>query len=268
MAKAHNVSQETYTAVRSSRTVGLPGDEDMARVATGFGYAPELDAALGGGIASGELGILLAPPKRGKTSYLISAAAHAARQGHCVAYFTLEIPETKVYLRYFQSLVHLTYTEMVAQRQLVGARREQVKGEFRVIDCSTFHLTPAMVVGKVEELRDEGYPVSYVIIDYVELMYPNEGFGRAGASSRALGDMVLDIRRNGGLLKGPTYSAWQINRGGSDKMIFGTSDVSECWEIIKHADIILGQNQGPQELAGNVMRLKVMSRVMPALFTA
>lgn len=260
MAKAHSINTESHKPVLSSRLVGLPGDEDMLRVATGLGYSPELDAALGGGIGNGELGIMLAPPKRGKTSYLIAAAAHAVKEGHYVAYFTLEIPERKVYLRYFQSLVHMTYTDMLANRQLIAARRAQVKGEIRVIDASMYHLTPAMVLAKVEELREEGYPVSYIVIDYVELMYPNDGFGRLGSSSRSLGDMVMDVRRNTVSLDVPTYSAWQVNRGGSDKVIFGTSDISECWEVVKHADIILGQNQGPQELANNVMRIKVLEQ--------
>ena len=259
-SQARTVSQDAFRPVRSSRQVGLPGDEDLARVVCELGYAPALDAALGGGIGRSELVFLLAPPKRGKTSYLISAATHAAKKGHHVAYFTLEIREYKVWNRYFQTLTHMSYMEMLQARELVGARRAQVKGDLYVVDCSMMHLTPSMVQAKVEELRQDGHPIDYVVIDYAELMYPNDGFGRGGATSRALGDMVLDIRRVAGMLDVFCLSAWQVNRGGVDKVVFGSTDISECWEVVKHADCLIGLNQGPQELTNNVMRMKVLEQ--------
>lgn len=254
------MSQDTYKEVRSSRQVGLPGDEDMQRVVCELGYSPELDAALGGGIGKGELTVMLAPPKRGKTSYLIAAATHAVKAGHHVAWFTLEIPERKVWLRYFQTLVRMTYTEMLQNRQLVAARRAQVKGELHVIDYSATYLTPALMMAEVERLRDAGNPIDYVVVDYVELMQPSNGFGRSGATSRNLGDMVIDVRRASVALDVFMLSAWQINRAGADKAVFGSTDISECWEVVKHADALLGLNQGPQELINNVMRIKVMEQ--------
>lgn len=260
MSQAHAVSQDTYKVVRSSRQVGLPGDEDMLRVVCGLGISPELDGALSGGIGRGELSILLAPPKRGKTSYLVAAATHAIKEGHHVAWFTLEIPERKVWLRYFQTLVHMTYTEMLRNRQLIAARRAQVPGELYVVDYSAHHLTPALMVAEVERLRDAGHPIDYVVVDYVELMSPNTGFGRMGANSRNLGDMVIDVRRAGVALDVFMLSAWQINRAGADKTVFGNTDISECWEVVKHADTLMGLNQGPQELVNNVLRIKVMEQ--------
>lgn len=260
MAQAQRIVQETGEAILSSRQVGLPGDDDMVRVATSLGYSPELDAALCGGIGRGELAVLLAPPKRGKTSYLISAATTAVKNGEHVAYFTMEIARRKVFLRYFQTLTGMTYTELLANKQLVGARRAQVKGELHVIDCSMSRLTPGMVESTVEQMREDGIPISYVITDYLELMHPTEGFGKQGRTPAALGEMCIEMRRVGARLDVFNYTAWQVTRIGADKGVFGTVDISECWEVIKHADTILGQNQGPQELANNIMRLKVLEQ--------
>ncbi len=203
---------------------------------------------------------MLAPPARGKTSYLIAAATHAVQQGEHVLYFTLEIVKRKVYLRYFQTLTKLTYTEMMEARQLVAARREQVTGELYVADYSMGKLSPNLVHAEIEALRNRKIPVSYVVIDYAELMDPTSGFGRLGVNARALGDMVKDLRRVAVHFDVPILSAWQVNRGGADKSVFNETDVSECWEMVKHADILLGLNQGPMELSNNVLRLKVLKQ--------
>jgi len=260
MERARGIVQVSDAPAVAGRRVGLPGDADMARHTVGLGYSPELDRALGGGIGRGELGVLLAPPARGKTSYLISAATYAVKQGEQVLYFTLEIARHKVFSRYFQSLTHLTYLEMLSARELINHTRNNVPGEFHVADYGKTRLTPSLVHAELEMLRSQGTDISYVVIDYAELMDPTGGFGRQGANSRSLGDMTKEIRRVASYFDVPVLTAWQVNRGGSDKHVFLESDISECWEVVKHADIILGLNQGPLELQYNTLRMKVLKQ--------
>lgn len=260
MERAQGIIQVSDEPTLAARRVGLPGDVDMARHAVRLGFSRELDASLLGGIGCGELGIILAPPARGKTSYLIGAAANAVKDGNHVLYFTLEIAKWKVFTRYYQTLTSMTYTEMIKAREIVDIARNDVAGELYVADYSKARLTPSLVHAEVEMLRNRDVNVSYVIIDYAELMDPTGGFGRLGANSRTLGDMAKDLRRVAAYFNIPILSAWQVNRGGHDKIVFNEGDVSECWEIVKHADIILGLNQGTQDAASNIMRVKVLKQ--------
>lgn len=260
MERARDIMQVSAGPVVAARRLGLPGDHDMVRSAVGLGYSDELDTALSGGVGRGELAVLLAPPARGKTSYLIAAATHAVEQGEHVLYFTLEIPQYKVCNRYYQSLTHMTYLELLTARELVDSLRKGTKGELYIADYSGSKLTPSLVHAEVEKLRGQGTPISYVVIDYAELMDPTTGFGRQGANSRSLGDMVKDLRRVAAHFNIPILTAWQVNRGGNDKMVFSESDISECWEVVKHADILLGLNQGPMELLYNTLRMKVLKQ--------
>lgn len=260
MVKAQHLLQAGDTEAVAARAAGLPGDDDMARRTVALGLSPELDDALDGGSGCGELVVMLAPPKRGKTSYLIACATNAAAAGEHVLYLTGEISKRKVMLRYYQTLARMTYGELLRKRDKVDKLRNKVAGELYVVDYSMSRLTPSLVNYEVEQARSRGWPISYVVVDYMELMEPDGGFGRGGANSRSLGDMVKDLRRVAVQLDLPLLSAWQVNRGGVDKYVFTTTDISESWEVVKHADIILGLNQGPQELANNVMRLKVLEQ--------
>jgi len=260
MERAHGIIQVSDEPTVAARRMGLPGDVDLERCVVGLGYSAELDRALLGGIGRGELGVLLAPPARGKTSYLIAAASNAVKQGHHVLYFTLEISKVKVFTRYYQTLTSLTYPEMLQARNLVDACRNNVKGELYVADYARSRLTPSLVHAEIEMQQTMGNAIDYVVIDYAELMDPTSGFGRAGVNSRSLGDMVKELRRVAAYFNIPLLTAWQVNRGGTDKYVFSESDVSECWEVVKHADILLGLNQGPMELLHNTLRLKVLKQ--------
>lgn len=260
MERAHGIVQVADEPTLAARRVGLPGDTNLERHVVGLGYSAELDRALLGGIGCGELGVLLAPPARGKTSYLIAAATNAVKQGHHVLYFTLEISATKVFMRYYQTLTGLNYIELMQARDLVNVTRSSVAGELYVADYARTRLTPSLVHAEVEMQQTLGNPISYIVIDYAELMDPTSGFGRMGVNSRSLGDMVKDLRRVAAYFNIPVLTAWQVNRGGSDKYVFGEADVSECWEVVKHADILLGLNQGPMELLHNTLRLKVLKQ--------
>jgi len=262
MARAAEVSQGNLRHRTGSLEAGLPGDEGMVRRTIPLGIHPELDRELMGGIGRGELLIFLAPPERGKTSMLWRCATNAVLAGENVVAYTLEIAEYKCWLRYYQCLTGMTNTEMIKGRQVVSMRRAQAadKGSLWINDFSGQDFTPEMLNADLEQMVGEGMNPTYVMIDYVEKMKPSGGFGYKGKTSSNLGGMVQEVRQVSVAHDVATTSAWQVNRAGAGKVIHGTTDVSESWEVIKEADILIGMNQTEAERNAMIMRLNLLKQ--------
>lgn len=234
-----------------------PSLEEREGVAT-VGLGQEMDRHLGGGVANGEMLIWLAPPGVGKTSYLKNCGMAMAAAGEHVLDITLEIKGYKVRKRCDQWLTKLTGEEMLGRPKLVVARRNSLAGKYYIKDWCERNVTVDDIRHLVKNMRAQGHNVTVVSVDYLELMSPSKHNRHGERFNFSL--IAKEMRRLANELDIKLITAWQINRSGSIKHVIGKEDVSECWDIIKHADIILGLNQNEQELENHVLRVKVMKQ--------
>lgn len=250
---------ETVDAVEA-RTAGLPGDEEMVRNYVPLGLSDDLDAALGGGVGRGELLVFMATFGRGKTSYMWRATANAALAGENCWTSTMEVAPYKCINRYYQCLTGLTTLEMIGARALVSGRRAQVPGQVWFNDHrGRAKLSPASLAAALERAQDEGKEISYVMLDYAGIMKA-DGDMRGRGDHRIKGEMLVDLRGVAADFDVPIITGWQVNRVGSSKLVFGPEDVADSWEVVQHADIVLGLNQTPDELRDGIMRIKIMKQ--------
>lgn len=232
-------------------------EKERKGIAT-VGLGPRMDAHLGGGVGNGEMQIWLAPPAVGKTSLLINEGVEQAMDGEDVLHISLEINGAKCRQRVDQKLTGLTRDERLARPDAVMAARKQLKGKYYIKDWSGHNVTVADVRSLVNNMRAQGQPVTCVAVDYLELMAPTnpnrhgERFNHSQTSK--------ELRRLGNELGVKIITAWQVNRAGADKHIVGAIDVSECWDIVKHADIIMGLNQSPEELVNRILRVNIIKQ--------
>ena len=261
---ALDVSQGAGEAVMGISEYGLPGETNERADVCTLGFSPELDIHLGGGIARGELTVLLAPPARGKTSYLCASGARQALAGCKVLHVTLEIPGRRVARRYESTLTGLTVTEMIDRPNAVLAARAQVDkagGAICIADRSYTSVAPNDIKALVYQARSDGVDISTVIVDYLELMVPNQSKYMSRREQRHVyGQLGKDIRAMAVELDVRVLTAWQVNREGSNLDVIRLDHVSECWDIIKHADTILALNQSDKERENNVMRMSVLKQ--------
>ena len=243
---------------------GLSGTTDPRAAVVSLGLSDQLDASLDGGLAAGELGVLLAPPSRGKTSLLCLSGARAAQAGRGVLHITLEVSTGKVIRRYDQALTAMTVPEMrESPKTVMNARRKYVEagGQVHIINWSYKDVTPNDVRGLIKQTRAEGKKVDLVIIDYLELMEPNRSTNMARREQRhAYGALGKQIRAVACGQEVPIMTAWQVNREGSDSHNVELRHISECWDIIKHADAIIALQQTDAERDDKVMRLRLLKQ--------
>ena len=261
--RAVEVGEKVHGECTDIFDAALPDEANDRPNVCPLGLAPELDHLLGGGVASGELCVFLAPPKRGKTTYLCTVGARAAAEGKGVLHITLEISERRVIRRYESTWTKLKYTEMITAPSAIRAARNKVRevgGAVYVQDWShVAHISPYDVQALVNRLRAQGKRIDLIVIDYLELLQPNQTKTFARREMRHVyGQLGKDMRAMANACAVPVVTAWQINRIGSNIDTPLTEHVSESWDIIKHADILLSLAQTSAERKENVMRVVVL----------
>lgn len=227
----------------------------------GLGLSDKLDTGLGGGVGAGELTLIVAPPKRGKTSYLCAVGAHAASQGKRVLHITLELSGRRVKRRYDQCLSGLTPAEMKAQPNTIRACRKQMMaagGFVKVQDWSYTKPTPADVEGLVRRMRSKGQFVDVVIIDYLKHIRPNLMPNARFDMRHYYEEMFEQIRAMAVRLEASVIGAWQINRMGNDVDEIRPEHLSECWAAAMVCDTVISLNQSDSEQKEHVMRVYTM----------
>ena len=261
--RAMEVGTKVHATVTDLFESDLPGASHDRTMVCPTGLASELDRMLGGGVASGELFIMLAPPKRGKTTFLCTIGARAAASGKGVLHITLEISERRVVRRYETVWTGLRYEELLASPRLVSATRKKIQadgGQVYIQDWSHQRdKTPNDIKALVNRLRSQGKRVDVVIVDYLALMQPNGTKNMARREMRHVySQLGVDMRATGAQLGVPVYTAWQVNRKGNDVDTPNQEHVAESWDIIMHADILVSLAQSAEEKRQDIMRIPLL----------
>jgi len=255
--RAVDLSSGVDTSVIDFDGADLPGEDDYRSGLVPTGLSSELDSCLAGGYAAGELLTLLAPPARGKTSYLWAILASAVRQGRNGLGITLEISVPKCIRRVDQWLTGFTPDELIMNRAAVAASRKLLAGQIWVKDWAYKGITADDIKALVTRMRQKGQKVDVIMVDYLEHMAP---IVKRREERLAYGQTCKELRMLAQDLDVGIITAWQVNRAGSDSHVLTQKDVSESWEVVKHSDIILGLNQNDEELLNKVLRVNIIKQ--------
>jgi len=144
-------------------------------VPTGF---TDLDALIDG-FDPGSMIVIGARPSMGKTSLAQWMAYNAAKAGHGVAFFSIEMTQRRLTERWLSGLTGIPANNIKAGRvsQTDLSRLTAAQQELRqlpiVLDLST---RPSMadIAASIRKMRRDGHKIDLVFIDYMGLMRPVE----------------------------------------------------------------------------------------------
>jgi replicative DNA helicase len=218
-------------------------------IATGWNV---IDDVMSGGLAGGELGIIVAPAGIGKSWGLVSIAANAVKAGKTVVYYTLELNHFYVARRfdaYYTKIAFQNLNEEDSQekiRECVG----NLKGELILRYYPTKTASVTTISSHIEKCISQNKKPDLIIVDYADLIKPS----KAGDKRLELNDIYEDLRGLAGTYNIPVWSASQANRSALEDDIIEGGKVSESYNKLMIADFVMSLSRKVNDKIGGTGR--------------
>jgi len=234
----------------------VPESRDV--VPTGMSH---IDEILRGGVERGELGVIMAPTKRGKSFMLanIGYGAISRLVGVNAVHYSFELSARRVIERYDSRLANksVKYKYSAPPKFIQALYRRHsvvVQGQLLSKFWPTRKCTPTMLRSHLSQVFGLGYEPSVVIVDYGDIMKPDRRLGEARHEQAGIFE---DLRAIAGEFNVALWTATQTNRASLSKQTITLQDVAESFEKVQIADAILAMCQTEEEKNKGKMRLFV-----------
>ncbi len=210
--------------------VKLYADDELGEcIPTGITH---VDWVLGGGLGRGELGCVLAPPKRGKTTTLVNFGYGAAAAGYNVVHYTCEMRGKKVGRRYDDRmagpLFPLKFKDRDAYAAAIADRAGKLlKGQLFVKEYPTRTMTPSMIRGHLSILHAHGFVPDLLIVDYADIMRAER---RLGDPRHEVAGIYEDLRTIGGEYNAGVWTASQVKQAMWEAAMYELNAFAEAFE--------------------------------------
>jgi len=221
------------------------------RVPTGFNI---LDSDLGGGLGPGELGIIVAPPKFGKTTTLINIASGAMKSGKSVVYVSLELSKRAIGLKFDSLLSKVMPQDILKKPETYVKKIASFKSKYSDLFIVEYP-TKSATVDKIKKVCGE-LGCDMIIVDYGQLLKSQL---QRGDRRHEITDSCEALRRIAGELKIPVWTAHQSNRPGAMSKVVQMEHVAEDFNVVAISDVCISVNHTDSERRSGRMRLFVMA---------
>ena len=212
-----------------------------------------LNNQLGGGLAPGEVGVLMGPTKRGKTIVGINFIKGALLAGKDAVHYMFEGgSEPRCQRMYDATFSGVPKSELKSREDEV---REAVNGTFKSTGMGRLvvkHFPPKptvlMLENHLQKLKImENFSPSVLLIDYLGLMRPTEKLSASSDRYLAFGEIIKEFLS---LAQRYDYAIWllhQASRAALKKERVDLDDSADSMEPMRDADLILTLNQTKEE---------------------
>ncbi len=241
---------------------GIAGERSRPGIPTGFS---SLDRSIGGGFRRGTLSLLAGRPGMGKSAAALQWAVGAAREGHKVLFFSLEMPVEALVLRLAAAETGLEPVKLQNSTPDVWA---DVDRQFRRYEdlplwiCDDASITAAKAVA-VAKLMKAQLGLDFVVLDYLQRMsdtITEKTFNR----NQLLGAIAKSFANLGRQADCAVLLLSQLSRrvdSSSDKRPT-LADLRDSGELEQDADIVMAlfrphyYDQGKDENKAELLLLK------------
>lgn len=240
---------------RRERRAEIASGSVITGVSTGF---PEIDKLMyRRGWGRGELNIIMAPSKRGKTAFMMQTAVHSAvLSGTRALYITLEVDTEILSDRADACLTGTTLDQLVDQRDHVsrsvtGMGIAPATGKLYVERRPANTLTTNGVEAIIESYVNSGRPLDMVVVDYIGIMRLTPSDDRF----IGLGNASKELRRIAAVHNVAMITGAQTNRDAVGKQLAAMDSIGESFAIVQDCDLLISLNANEAEMTKGVRRI-------------
>lgn len=220
----------------------------------------ELDDRILGGLAPGELGVILGAPKRGKSQFLGTVAVNTMQLGGQVVYFSLEMGEQEILDRIDAAITNVPISQLAEKADYVHTAAEdwyhETKGVLLVKQLPSYDTTAKDLEQHLQMLRAEnGIEPTVVIVDSGDFMSSSEK--QHQRHDLELGGVYSELRGLAVRWKVPMWTGSWAKRESLAKKEVTMADTAESWRKVGISDLGVAICGTEEEVQNGVLRLYV-----------
>jgi replicative DNA helicase len=218
-----------------------------------------LDSKIGGGLAGGELGIILSPTGGGKSMMLVKFACTAIEAGKTVIYYSFELQESVIGNRIDSCLTGIPLKDVLEfpdRIREVATEIIEKGGNLIIKEFPTGSASINTIKSHLKVMEREGIIPDLIIIDYADIMKAVSSFSE---KRFALTSIYEGLRGMAMEMNIPIWTASQAGRAAINKDAFSLDTISESLGKAQTADVILGiarPDEDKKNKKANMMLLK------------
>lgn len=213
-------------------------DKGVTGIQTSFRHLDQMTS----GFQRGDLIILAARPSMGKTALSLNMAVNAARHGHCVGYFSLEMSAEQLTLRLLSTESGILHQSI---RNATISSEEWVElthvaadlAEMKMFIDDTAGLNLMELRAKARKLKAQNN-VDFLVIDYLQLLHTNK---KHENRHQEVSEISRSLKALAKELQIPIVALSQLSRAVDSRMDRRPmlSDLRESGAIEQDADVIM-----------------------------
>jgi replicative DNA helicase len=194
-----------------------------------------VDDLMDGGLAPGELGVVMAPAGIGKSWMLINIGANAMRAGHTVIHYTLELNENYVGQRYDSVITGINAQTLKNHQDTVQEKMDTLRGDLIVKYFPTKSVGVMGIKAHLEKTMMLGKTPSLVIVDYGDLLKINAKKDK----HEALEELYEELRGMAGEYGIPVWTASQAGRSALEEDVIEADKIASSYGKVMVADFLM-----------------------------
>ena len=208
-----------------------------------------------GGLAGGELGVIVAPAGIGKSWTLQTLGAHAVAKGKTVIHYTLELNAEYVGLRYDTIVSGQPTGNLQYYKEEVLKKINQLKGNLIIKYYPTRTASVNTLTAHLQQCELQGIKPDMVIVDYADIMKSTQHFNE---KRHQIGHVYEELRGMAGEFDIPIWTASQANRSSLEEDVIGAEKVSEDYSKVMTSDFVMSMSRKVEDKIANTGRFHVI----------
>jgi len=194
-----------------------------------------IDDLMDGGLAKGELGVVMAPAGIGKSWMLINIGANAVKQGKTVIHYTLELNDTYVGQRYDSVITGIAAQNLKNYTDDIEEKLKTLPGELIIKYYPTKSTGIMGIKAHIEKTIMLGNTPDLIVIDYGDLLKVNTKKDK----HEALEELYEELRGMAGEYEIPVWTASQAGRSALEDDIIEADKIASSYGKVMVADFLM-----------------------------
>lgn len=209
-----------------------------------------------GGLAPGELGIIIGPTGSGKSWLLMHIAAAAAKKGKTVFYYTLELDESYTGRRIDSILTGIELDQLQFNIPQIKQRLKTVKGDIIIKHYNTKSVSIHGIKAHISKNKMMGIEPDIIVLDYADLL--SYEVARDKRNDEALKNLYEELRGMAGEYSVPVWSASQGNREASQLDVVEGNNISDAYSKVFTCDFVMSISRKKKDKEHNTARIHIV----------